>query len=467
MIHKQIDNSFSDLVACLQRAVSFPGDPAEPSDGYPLGKGLADSLDDFLNMASGMGFRCKNIGNVVGFAEIGTGEKLFGVLCHLDTVPVGDVSMWSYPPLGGVVDGGMLFGRGSIDDKGPAVAALFAMKALVDSGENLNCRFRLILGLDEETGRFSCMEAYKKFEEIPASSFSPDANFPLINAEKGILRCSVSKKFLKEDEAHGIILESLTGGTRTNVVPDKAVAVFSGDRDAILAALEKTGMVFSAETNGNTVKATFSGVPAHAMQPWKGDNAIVKAVAALQQMDFTPRNVKEYINKLYAYPCADIYGDAWGIASSDEVSGKLSCNLATIDLDRMQCRFTMDIRYPVTVQGDKIADRVAFVAKNKMDAVFEPARHSLPLYVPADSDFIKTLLSAYSDVTGEKGYATSTGGGTYCRDMPNSVSFGMVFPGEEERAHTVDECVSLESLKKAAHIYAEAFLRLNRSCNAI
>ena len=275
ILHEKVDADFDNLVQDLSGCIAIRSvlDESKCTKEHPFGAKLTEALVYFLASASKMGFRTKNIDNMVGYAEMGEGPKLVGVLAHLDVVPEGELAAWTYPPYAAEIHDGIIYGRGVVDDKGPAFAALHAMKALRDSGVKLGCRVRVIVGIDEETGS-RCMVRYNKTEETPTLSFSPDANFPLINAEKGRLYSNFEREFAAGGA--GPRLVSMTGGTRPNVVPDKAEAVFEGefapaDEKALAAA---QGVTVSKAGGKTTVAAR--GIAAHAMNPEKGDNAIIK-----------------------------------------------------------------------------------------------------------------------------------------------------------------------------------------------
>ncbi|MDR3166115.1 MAG: Sapep family Mn(2+)-dependent dipeptidase, partial [Synergistaceae bacterium] len=238
-IHEDVDGSFDAILSVLSKIIEIPSvldASVLDKNAHPFGARVTEALDKFLGEAKSLGFATSNIDNMVGYAEIGEGP-LFGILAHLDVMPVGALANWRYPPFRATVENGRLYGRGAIDDKGPAVSAMFAMKALADSGVKLKRRFRLILGLDEESG-FRCIERYKKTEEIPAMSFSPDSDFPVVNAEKGILHFVLAKKISNMDAMGLPELVDIRGGDRFNIVPDELDVFFrrasAGNLDLVL-----------------------------------------------------------------------------------------------------------------------------------------------------------------------------------------------------------------------------------------
>ncbi len=460
-MHELIDASFDEQVRETQGVLRIRSvlDESKISDEHPLGPDLSRSLEDFLARAKRLGFETKNVDNYAGYAEMGSGEMI-GVLAHLDVVPEGKEGDWKHPPYAGAIEDGKLYGRGSTDDKGPAIAALFAMKALHDSGIPLKKRFRLIVGLDEESGS-RCMLHYNEVEEQPAFSFSPDASFPVVNAEKGILRATIAKK-VKIGGAYGKPeLTSLFGGDRFNVVPDEAVAILKNPPESLMGACGDLEVKEGRDTS--TIMAR--GVSAHAMEPEKGKNAVQKLLACLKELALTPHD-RELVSAIYNLAGTGYAGEGLGIASSDEVSGPLTCNLAAVNLAASEdgafkeIFAKLDIRYPVTADADKLIGSL-YEAIKSAGAEVSINTNKKPLYIPEVHPAVQILLDAYETITGDRPKPVSMGGGTYCRFMPNAVSAGPVFPGEVELAHQVDEYASLDSLRKSTHIYAEALARFN------
>jgi len=459
LMHKIIDDDFEDMLKDLQSSLMIRSvyDESLVSGEHPFGPVISEALNDFLNCAQRLGFVTANVSNYAGYAEMGSGEKLVGILAHLDVVPEGETTAWTVPPYSGRVVDGRLYGRGSLDDKGPAFSVLYAMKALRDSGFKLECRIRLIVGLDEESGG-RCIARYLETEEIPGSSFSPDANFPLINAEKGIFHCRVEKEFSDTGKGFAPHLLSIRGGERYNVVPDSAEAIFEGHlEDEIIRKLRSAEGVIIGGTEGSTIIRT-KGVSAHAMSPELGTNAVELLLGALSSFDWEPKELSDFLRKA-AKSFKGTDGAGIGLERRDEVSGSLTFNTAMIRLDNWTCRVSFDLRYPVTLSGAELAEDFKKSAE-KLGANFLVDRDKKPLFVDPSSPLIKKLLEAYKKVTGSTAEPLSIGGGTYCRYLPNSVSFGPVFPGDPDVIHQPDEHITLENLRKITHIYSEALMLL-------
>ena len=429
---KYVDQMQNTLLSLLA-VNSVQGEPAE---GAPFGAGTREALDKFLSVASSFGLKTKVVDGCCGWAEIGEGE-LLGIPFHLDTVPFGED--WSHNPLGEVADG-MIYGRGAEDDKGPAVAVLYALKSLLDEGLLPKRRIRLIAGLNEESG-WKCIERYLQTEEIPALSFSPDADFPVIFSEKGVLHACVSIN--KPDD-----VLSFTGGERVNMVADRAELEVKALSDAAFSKCLKGGIKVKFLANGFRLSA--EGVSAHGSTPEKGENAIVKILYAV-------KSTSEFLADLYDYfHLTD--GSGLGIDLKDAVSGDLTLNLGKVRIEGDRLLFSLDIRYPAAT--DEAALLAALQKAFGEDAVITVEGRHLPLYVSPKSELVTALLAAYNEVTGENASPIAIGGATYARAFPNAVAFGPVFPGEESRIHQKDECISVEGLIKCADIYRAALKKL-------
>jgi len=459
-MHAIIDRDFDSLVEDLRGNMAIPSvlDETVSTAEHPFGPRLTEALEDFLRRGKTLGFQSKNLENSVGFLEMGEGKELLGILCHLDVMPAGERNLWACDPFAGELRDGRLYGRGTIDDKGPAMASLYAMKAVREAGIPIPKRVRLIVGLDEESGS-RCMRRYLESEEIPSSSFSPDAAFPVVNAEKGILRVRMDREFTESREETRLV--RIVAGDRLNTVPSVALATFSGISEKQLAACIGIREGVQVEPAGDLVVVRSLGKAAHAMEPWKGKNALLALLEVLRDIPYGPSQVKETMNRLAVLLGVEFDGRSLGIAASDEVSGVLSCNPAYMRFEENSFSLRFDIRYPVKADSERLIGQLNNVAES-LGCEFSVITHKPPLFVEKESPLVSSLLKAYEEVTGEKGEALGFGGGTYCRYFPNSVSFGPVFPGEEETAHRANEYVTLESLRKMTQIFANAIVLLSK-----
>lgn len=385
----------------------------------PLGEGIKRAIDYVLSLGKSFGFKTKSLDGYCGYVEMGEGEEILGILTHVDTVEVGDD--WSVPPFELTIDGDKAFGRGVLDDKGLTMVSLYAMKALAEAETPLNKRIRLIVGGDEESGNWKCMDRYKETEEIPVIGFSPDAGYPVIFAEKGILKIKLEKKLSK---AEGFL--ELSGGKQINSVPAYA------------------------EARVNDKKYETLGKLAHASEPELGINAILLLVEELKKAGIKHSflDLGEIATK-----------SGFNIELSDEISGELTLNPAIASVNEEVAILECDIRYPISYKADEIKDLIADRVK-----IFgfscEIEQNLLPLHVDRNGFLIKTLEKVYKEYTGDNAPPAAIGGGTYARAFDNTVAFGGTFPGEENRCHQTDEYWSIKSMEKNFYIIAKALAEL-------
>ena len=414
---------FDQTVDTLQKLLRIDTVKSAAEANAPFGRGNAECLRLALDMAKDLGFETVNCDNYAGHADFGDGEETVGVLGHLDVVPA--EGEWTSPPFGGQIIDGFLYGRGTLDDKGPMVACLYAMKALKDEGFVPKKKIRWILGSDEESG-WACMDYYAKKFAMPQTGFSPDGNFPLINREKGLYHFNLNLGKVNEN------IVCFESGLRLNVVPDTARA--------------------EVKIDGAPVTLSAEGVSCHGSMPQNGDNAAWKLFKALHAIFPDDRAVAFAAEKL----CADFNGHAWGLPFEDGPSGKITHNIGKVRLENGELCLGIDIRYPVTFTEAQIVDAIK---ANSPGAVTKLHAHA-PLYVEESSELVQKLLKAYADTTGQEAYTIAVGGATYARSLPQGVAFGPAFPGEEKNIHCIDEKVSLEGLKQMLKIYYEAIKAL-------
>ena len=428
------------MVDALTGLLAIPSCKGEPEPGAPFGLDTRRSLDYVVSLGSAMGFHTASIDGMAGFIEFGTGLRMVAALGHLDVVPPGDG--WTGDPFVPVIDiEGKVIARGAIDDKGPVIACLFAMKALRDAGFVLPSRVRLILGLDEESGS-ACMERYVRTEEIPDAGFTPDADFPAIYAEKGIMHLAFRYDAGNpgDGKPHRDTI-AMQGGVRANVVPSRCTLKIH-------------------EGSSGTYEHVFSGIPAHGSTPEQGDNAISHAMeeagSRLSSLGFRHPLV-DFFNRKIGY---ETDGTSAGVAFSDEPSGALTLNAGIIVLDGIHAELTVDIRYPVTMDRENLLSRLrASADPYGVTLTVLHAQH--PLHVDPSSPMIQTLTGIYRDVTGRNEPPVAIGGGTYARSMPNIVAFGPNIGGDPEMAHKADEYITIDRMETCARIYARAFVALS------
>ncbi len=442
------------LITCLQQNLQIPSVEGAPEPGAPYGIHVRRSLDHVLETARNLGFHTENVDNHLGWCEYGEGEEMIAVLGHLDVVPAGDG--WTRDPFGGeITPDGRIWGRGTMDDKGPSIAALYALAALRDSGLPLKRRVRLLFGCNEETGSADVKYYLSHGGEAPVMGFTPDGEYPVINGEKGIINASFSHSYTQTGE---LKLLSIQGGTAPNVVPAAAWAKLSCSPElaARLARLKAPKVTITATDYGIFVEA--QGISAHGSTPGQGENAIGRLLLALDTLPLSGE-LSDTIHFLAQTLGMETDGVSAGIALQDDISGSLTLNLGTLQADEHKLSLKINYRYPVTKTYADCGP--AFNAKFAAAGfTLDSEVHKEKLYVPENSQLIQTLMQVYRNQTGLAGSPKSIGGGTYAKLLPNTVAFGPIFPGDEVREHKPDEFIEISSLMKTAQIIAAAMYEL-------
>lgn len=457
-----LKDSREEMIETLKELVSIKSVVTNPCENLPFGKGVEEAFRYMMDKSRELGFKTFEAEHFGGHAEIGEGEECMGILAHLDVVPEGEG--WSYEPFAGTVENGRMYGRGTNDDKGPAVAAMYAMKAVMESGVPFKKRVRLIFGLDEEVGEWEGIDKYFEAAGVPDFGFTPDADFPLVQAEMGILVFDLVKKFKKMPK-QGIMLKSITGGQAYNMVADKCSAVITADNYAsIKEKVDKfkarTGYEISCRAKGRSLEIITEGIPAHGARPDKGLNAISVMMYFLKEISFENDDVNEFISFYNEKIGFNLHGKNIGVGFSDEISGELIWNTGIIRVDEEMGSITVNVRYPVTGSMAEVYDGMAAHLDEYGCGVVK-GPHKEGIYIPEEDKLIVTLMDIYRKHTGD--YDTPpivTGGGTYARAMKNAVAYGIKFPGEEATEHQKNEYIDLDNMMKGAAIYAEAIYRL-------
>ena len=398
----------------------------DPDDAHPYGSAPAAALDYVLALCQRFNIRTVNRDGHVAWAEIGQGDEIVGILSHLDVVPVGEG--WQHDPKGEVC-GDRLYGRGAVDDKGPTLAALFAMKELQDAGTPLRRRVRLIFGQCEEVSSWDDIEYYKAHEQLPVFGFTPDADFPAIYGEKRILNYELRMPL------KGSGLLSASGGDAPNMVPAWAEAVPENDEGPV---------TYRAE-----------GHSAHASTPEKGLNAISVLMETLAGIGVDSPLVRFYERHIGF----DNSGGKIGCDFADEQSGVLTMNAGLLRCKEEDVVLTLDIRSPVTVEERCVREAIEEACTPYGIALF-CTENSAPVYMDKDGQVIQAMLEVYREVTGDFSEPTVIGGGTYARAMPGIVAFGPMQPGRECTEHQADEYILLDDLFQAEEIYRRTIEKL-------
>lgn len=412
---------------------------------HPFGEEINDALEYMLSLAEKDGFLTKNVDSYAGHIEYGSGKELLGILCHLDVVPTGD--NWTNPPFEPTIIDGRLYARGSIDDKGPTMAAYFALKFLKDMGVVPNKLIRVILGTDEETA-WRGIDYYFAREQMPDIGFAPDANFPLIYGEKGLL------SFVVEGQIGDDKLISFHAGDRMNVVPDSASCELGVDLSKQFKNyLTKNNYKGSIEDNIYRIE----GKRAHAMQPDKGINA------ASLLIDFLKDHINNhYINFISDYLTFDHFGKKFGIDYHDEEMKDLTLNPAVFVVEEGYCKIGVNGRYPKGWDKER-ALKIIEEKANRYNFSMKVTTDKEVHYINPEDELVRTLHQSYVKFTRDKTTPLLTiGGGTYARALKKAVAFGPMMPGREDVVHQLDEYIMIEDLLKATAIYMDAIYELTK-----
>lgn len=427
------------MLQTLADLVAIPSVVAEAEGDMPFGSEVQKAYDFMMAKAEADGFITKNVDNWGGHIDFpGRTDDFVAVVGHLDVVPAGDPANWNTDPFKAEIIDGKMYGRGTIDDKGPLLAGYYAVKALKEAGFEPGKTIRVMLGLDEETNWYG-MEYYMEREKVPVAGFSPDAEFPVIHGEKGMISFNLTKKIdLSQDG--GLKLISLKGGTVSNAVPDSAKAVI--------------------EYGGKRTELTAKGVSAHASTPELGMNAISVIFDMLADKNFAQDDVNDIVKFFKDHLGFDIHGERMCIDFEDEPSGKLSLNVGIVEIEGDQAKFVIDVRYPVTFTLEQVMDGVHKVCDPFGWEITENTGAG-PLYKPADDPLVVTLMDIYRKYTGQHDAKPITmGGATYARAVPNTVAFGPVFPGEADLCHQPNEFIDIDGMVTSTKIFAEALYEL-------
>lgn len=424
-IRNYIEPHKDEMIQLLSELVAVPSVQGEASDGCPFGTEPARALAIMLEKCREYGFSVENVDNYAGSAELGS-EPALAILTHLDVVPAGEG--WSSDPFTLTRDGDKLIGRGAIDDKGPAVAAVFALRALKELGIPLKKGARLIFGTNEENGSAD-LEYYRKKRSLPPMVFTPDGEYPVINVEKGMLRVYFSAAAPENVE--------IKAGTVINAVPANC-------RFSVVEALSDGPKMTFGTTEGTST---------HASTPEKGENAITKFFAE------HGKNVPLLSELAEMFPHGETDGTSCGLGFSDDISGNMTCVLSMLGTENGRLRGGIDIRYPTDRTKAEISDIIC----GRLRAAgfdIDSCEGVEPHCTDGNSEFVQTLLRVYERVTGDKGRCIAIGGGTYVHGIEGGVAFGAEFPDTDYHMHSPDEFITVSDLLKNAELMAEAIAEL-------
>lgn len=482
IIEEYLEQNFDEAIQTLKSLISINSvgkRPVTSKDGevYPFGQGVQDAFQRMLSIGEECGFDVCDVDHYGGHIEwkgekVSDGgetvpaDKTLGILAHLDTVPEGDG--WEHGPFSGDIADGELWGRGSYDDKGPLVASFYAMKSLKDAGYVPAKNVKLILGLDEETN-WNGMTYYFDRMPRPDFGFTPDADFPVLNGEKGIMSFKIAAK-LKRSAVKGLVLRKLSGGTAVNMVPALARAVVNDPDPKMYGRIREmaeqyemtTGFRLGIHNMGKSLEISAKGKAAHGSMPEQGVNAISILIGFLGQLNFVSEDLCNFFDFYNACIGMTTDGSRIGAAMSDEQSGPLSMNPGLLEYDGQAVSVTCDIRYPVSRAAEDVYESIMPKVDEYGLGVLKLGNWE-PLWHDPDGPLIRTFLDCYREETGDMENGPMViGGGTYARTCDNVVAFGAMFPGDPQREHQPNERMPLDRFGQIMRIYADAVYRLTQ-----
>ena len=436
-IEQMLPNQIEDLKALVRIPSVSRGDPAEP--GKPFGKTVYEALQKALEIARKLGLKAWDIDGYCGVVEYGEGEETLGILAHLDVVPEGEG--WSVPPYSATEKDGRIIGRGTLDDKSPALSAIYALAAVKDCGFRMKRRVRVILGCDEEIGSLG-VEHYLKVEGQPTLAFTPDAEYPAVNSEMGIIHTTYEKHYPSSIRIDCGSAANVIPGVIRAELPFRAVPIHAPE-----------GYTVAYDDNRITVE----GRGGHASMPEFAKNALQALLKILVAQPLCEAD-KETVRALHNLWAFDMHGESLGIDVTDE-SGRITYQPDVIRFDENGVRFIADCRHPFSAKAEDLLKtwdaaygKAGFA---RTDTTIKPGH-----FIPADSELVSTLMNIYNELNHSDSKPLSMGGGTYARELDNAVAFGIVREGEESMCHMPDESISIEDIRFNTNIMAEAIKRL-------
>ena len=436
-----------EIIKGIQECIRIDSVMGEPKEGAPYGRGPREALEYALSLGKDLGLRVGNVDDRAGWVEIGDGKEMIGVLGHLDVVPLGEG--WHFPGFGGIIEDGKLYGRGVLDDKGPTIGAIYALKAIKDAGIPLARRIRVIFGTNEENGSHCIRHYVSSGQEIPVMGFTPDGDYPLIFCEKGMTTLRVGKKNVTEGQRKILRFE---GGVAANIVTPECVLEVEGYLDIP----QKEGVEVIRE-NGTTLVRAY-GKSSHGSKPENGINAAIRLLDAVRDVSFGGdfQRLRDFLLEKIG---TETNGEKLGIRYVDEETGETTVNIGVLSFTPEKMEVSLDIRYPKNGVHEEVYHAMEEALHEYGLEILECSTEKL-LYVPKNSELVQKLMKVYRKETGRNEQPMAIGGGTYAKMFPNMVAFGPAFPGEPETIHQPDECASVESLMLSIRICAAAMVEL-------
>lgn len=371
--------------------------------------------------------------------------------------------------LGTVIDN-KIYGRGAIDDKGPTIASLYAMKYVMDNLQ-VKKRVRLILGLDEERN-WESINYYKKVEKHPDISFSPDADFPCIYSEKSVLKSSLSLPYLHNSNYAFNIETFDCKNNPLNVVPNfcsckliinENIANIFDVLFSLNSIVEYLKYDITFNYYRNTIEIISNGTSSHAAHPDLGSNAISHLIKTLYLLCRDFNFILPFLQFYEQFISNDYSGKNLNINFSN-FSGELTLNVGSIEYLNDTILFGIDLRIPATIGLSTIKQNFE-TSLSSFNGLFNVIKYLPSLHIQKDSYLVSTLCNIYNNATSSNKSPISIGGATYARAFNNSISFGPNLPGQKDMCHQADEFIDIDQLMFCSNIYADSIYELAKEDN--
>ncbi|MDS3998734.1 dipeptidase PepV [Staphylococcus capitis] len=438
-------------------------DDSKASEDAPVGPGPRQALDYMYELAERDGFSTHDVDHIAGRIEAGQGEDVLGILCHVDVVPAGDG--WDSDPFDPVVTDDAIIARGTLDDKGPTIAAYYAVKILNDMNVDWKKRIHMIIGTDEESD-WKCTDRYFQTEEMPTLGFAPDAEFPAIHGEKGITTFDLIQDQINEEvDEPDYELLNFESGQRYNMVPDHAearVLVKENMTDVIQNFeyfVEQNELQGESTVDSGILILTVEGKSVHGMDPSLGVNAGLYLLKFLSSLNLD-KSAKDFVEFNNCYLFDSHFGEKMGMKFHTDVMGDVTTNIGIIKYDNKEAgRYGVNLRYPQGFEFEEAVERFTNEIKD-IGFSLELGKVQKPHYVDKDDPFVEKLVKAYRNQTGDMTEPYTIGGGTYARNLDKGVAFGAMFEDTEDLMHQKNEYMTKKQLINATSIYLEAIYAL-------
>lgn len=445
LIKKYIEQEKNNIINDCTSLISIPSVSSDKKE-------LKKALDFVIKTAKNIGLNAYSVENdSIGIVDFGEGDETIGILAHIDVVPAGDEALWKHPPFKGTYEEGWICGRGAIDDKGPLIASLYAIKVLKELNVPIYKKIKMIIGTQEEV-TWTDMDQYKQHYPLPDFGFTPDGEFPITTKEKGCVDVELTFDKCKCPGEFDVL--SFSGGEALNAVPAYCEILLNGDiniLDQRLTKFNKNNPHYAEriyiEKASDGIKVYSSGVSAHSSAPDKGINAINILASFLTTLALTDMGATNLVN--FITSCKVNFMEDY-IEEKEYQTTFVASMLSTANTGYS---LYVNLRTSLTTISADIEQALDDM-KKELNFNYAITSYLAPICVDEKIEFLQLMSKAYEDISGLKNHFCTAFGTTYAKAMPNTVCFGPMFPGEYDSCHEVNERISSDSIMSAACIYA-------------